>query len=69
MLTFVSELFTGLVAVLVTAILAAAEWYIWDSRYKIAAQLPPGPAPSAHHKDVIQVSSASARGVVVTLAA
>lgn len=71
MLTLIPWMFAGLIGIVVTAILLAAEWYIWDSRYTMSAQLAPGLARvhTAHHEEVIQVPSASGRDVVVTLAA
>ena len=71
MLTLIPWMFAGLIGIVVTAILLAAEWYIWDSRYTMSAQLAPALARvhTAHHEEVIQVPSASGRDVVVTLAA
>ncbi len=71
MLTLIPWIFGGLIGIVVTAILLAAEWYIWDPRYRIAAQITPGLARvrTADHEDVILVPSASGRDVVVTLAA
>ena len=71
MLTLIPWMYAGLIGIVVTAILAAAAWYIWDPRYRIAEQLSHGPAQgyTAYHEEVIQVSSASGRDVVVTLAA
>jgi len=71
MLTLIPWMFTGLTGVVITAMLAAAQWYLWDSRHRTAAQLPAGLAQlhTTHHEDVIQVPSASGRDVVVTLAA
>jgi len=71
MLTLMSWMSTGLIGTVVTAILAAVEWYLWDSRYRIAAQMPAGRsyARTADRKEAIQVPSASGRDLVVTLAA
>ena len=62
MLTLIPWMFTGLTGIVVTAILAAAEWYIWDSRYRIAERRAPGTARarSAGHVEVIRIPGASA---------
>ncbi len=69
MSTLMPWILIGLTGIAVTAILAAAEWYIWDSRYRLAARFQAGSGAPAGRKDVIQVPSASGRDVVVTLAA
>lgn len=70
MLTLIPWAF-GLTGMMATAILLVAEWYIWDSRYRIAAHLASGVAHvrTANDEEVIQVPSASGRDVVITLAA
>ncbi len=61
---------TLLTGIVVTAILATAEWYIWDPRYRFATRFQAEfGARTADRRDVIQVPSASGRDVVVTLAA
>lgn len=64
-------MFVGLIGAAVSAILLVVEWYIWDSRYRMSAQLKLRPARvrTANNEDVIEVPSASGRQVVVTLAA
>ena len=71
MLTLIPWMFVGLLGIVVTAILLAAEWYIWGSRYRMSAQLALRPAGvrTSNDEDVIQVPSASGRQMVVTLAA
>jgi hypothetical protein len=71
MLTSIPWMFVGLIGAAVSAILLVVEWYIWDSRYRMSAQLKLRPARvrTANNEDVIEVPSASGRQVVVTLAA
>jgi hypothetical protein len=59
MLTFLPSMFAALVGIVFTAILLAAEWYIWDFRYGLFPQRAPEIANSIH------VQSASGREVVV----
>src|SRR5260370_31341938 len=68
MLTLMPSMSVGLVGGVLTAILLAVDWYIWDFRYWISRQRAPELAPPADGKDVIHVPSASGRELVVTLA-
>jgi hypothetical protein len=71
MLLWMPSMCVGLTGVLVTGILLAADWYIWDSRYWISQQCAPELAPSkvADGTGSNRVSSASGRELVTTLPA
>ncbi len=69
MLMLIPSMYVGLIGIGLTAILLAADWYIWDSRYWISQQCAPELVQSivANGKKAIHVP-ASGRELVATLA-
>jgi hypothetical protein len=57
----------GIVGSLVTAIVLAADWYVWDFRYRISQQNVSQGDRSPGDKNVIYVPNASGREVVVNV--
>jgi hypothetical protein len=57
----------GLVGSVITTIVLAADWFIWDLRYRISRERGPEVEPPGDAEDVIHVSSASGRELVVNL--
>jgi hypothetical protein len=68
---FTPSMWVGLAGIGCTLILLAADWYIWDPRYRISQRYAPRGAGQAvaDDKDLIHVPSASGRELVATLAA
>lgn len=70
MLTLMPSIWVGLAGIALTAILLAADWYIWDFRYwtfgRRAVEL--APIRAADGREVIHVPGAFGREVVVVLA-
>jgi hypothetical protein len=64
------SMWVGLAGILLTAILLAADWYIWDSRHQVSQRLAAEPAhrPVAEGKQILHVPSASGRELIATLA-
>ena len=69
MLSFLPSMGAGLGGSLLTTIVLAADWFIWDFRYRISRRRGPESDPSGDGRDVILVPSASGREVVVNLVA
>ena len=67
MLTLLPAMGVGIVGSLVTAIVLAADWYVWDFRYRISQQSVSQVAPSPGDNNVIYVPSASGREVIVNV--
>ncbi len=67
MLPLLPSMGVGLVGSVLTAIVLAADWYIWDFRYRISRRRGPELDPPGDSKDVIHVPSASGRELVVNL--
>jgi len=64
MLTLIPSMFVGSVGVVLTAILLAADWYIWNFRYWIFRKRASELVTPAEGKDIIYVPSASGRELV-----
>jgi hypothetical protein len=64
------SIWVGLAGVVLTAILLAADWYIWDSRRQVSQRLAAQPAHClvAEGKQILHVPSASGRELIATLA-
>jgi hypothetical protein len=65
MLSFLLSMGVGLVGSVLTAIVLAADWFIWDLRYRISRQRGPQLDPPGKGRDVIHVPSASGRELIV----
>ena len=57
----------GMVGSALTAIVLAADWFIWDFRYRISRRCGPELDPPGNAQDVIHVPSTSGRELVVNL--
>jgi hypothetical protein len=66
MLMLMPSMTAGFVEALVTAVALAADWYIWDSRRRLSSRRRLELAAPAQGKEIIHLSSASGREVVVT---
>jgi hypothetical protein len=66
----VPSIWVGLAGIALTAILLAADWYIWDSRHRVSQPLAAEPAHRlvAEGKQMLHVPSASGRELIATLA-
>jgi hypothetical protein len=68
MVTLMPSACVGIVGIVVTAILMAANRYIWDFRYWAARQRASALGRTAHTERLIHLPSASGRELVVNLA-
>ena len=60
----------GLAGIVLTAILLAADWYVWDSRHRSSRRPAAEPVHGllAESKQILHVPSASGRELIATLA-
>jgi hypothetical protein len=68
MFALIPSMSVGLVGSVLTATALAADWYIWDFRYRLFRQRGPELSPPTDGMEVIHVSSTSGRELVVGLA-
>jgi hypothetical protein len=66
----ISSMLAGLSGVVLTALLAVADWYLWGSRHQISQRVVPAasPRPAAGVEHQIHIRSASGRELVASLA-
>ena len=67
MLSFLPSIGVGFVGSMLTVIVLAADWFIWDFRYRISRLRGPELGPPGDGKDVIHVPSPSGSELVVNL--
>ena len=67
MMSLLPSIGVGMVGSALTALVLAADWFIWDFRYRISRRRGPELDPPEDGQDVIHVPSASGRELVVNL--
>jgi hypothetical protein len=67
MMSLLPSIGVGMAGSALTALVLAADWFIWDFRYRISRRRGPELDPPEDGQDVIHVPSASGRELVVNL--
>lgn len=67
MVSFLPSMGVGFAGGMITTIVLAADWFIWNFRYRISRLRGPDLGPPGDGKDVIHLPSASGRELVVNL--